>query len=114
MRLARLALCCAAAGAIILCSAVPTAVAQDLLAYGRHLSGECTVCHKADGQDQGIPSITGWEVEVFVDTMNFYRQGLRDNPAMRSVAESLDDRQVRALATYFSSLPKPKSGSANQ
>lgn len=77
------------------------------LAYGKHLSGECSACHRIDGVDNGIPSITGWPVEDFVVTLNFYRDGMRPNPAMVSVVSSLDDKQMYALAVYYASLPKP-------
>ena len=85
-----------------------TASDAKLLSYGRHLSGECSACHRIDGVDDGIPSITGWDPEVFVATLTFYRNGERTNAAMVSVAQSLDDEQYKALATYFGSLPKPK------
>jgi cytochrome c553 len=78
-----------------------------LLAYGRHLSGECSACHRIDGVDNGIPSITGWDPEAFIATMIFYRNGERTNPAMVSVAQSLDEEQYKALAAYYGSLPKP-------
>lgn len=77
------------------------------LAYGKHLSGECTSCHRIDGIDNGIPSITGWDLGEFVQTMTWYKDGARDNQAMRSVAQSLDDDQIEALATYFQTIPKP-------
>jgi cytochrome c553 len=80
-----------------------------LLAYGRHLSGECSACHRIDGVDNGIPSITGWDPQEFIDTLIFYRNGERPNPAMVSVAQSLDENQYKALAAYYGSLPKPKS-----
>jgi cytochrome c553 len=78
-----------------------------LVAYGRHLSGECSACHRIDGADTGIPSITGWDPEEFATTLGFYRKGDRNNPAMVSVAQSLDDDQIKALAAYFGSLPNP-------
>lgn len=76
------------------------------MAYGQHLSAECTTCHRLDGVDNGIPSIVGWKASDFVDTLNFYKSGARDNPAMKSVADSLDDQQIEALAVYFGSLKK--------
>lgn len=78
-----------------------------LLSYGRHLSGECSSCHRIDGVDNGIPSITGWDPEEFVATLIFYRNGERPNPAMVSVAQSMDEPEYRALAAYYGSLPKP-------
>jgi cytochrome c553 len=75
--------------------------------YGRHLAQECAACHRMDGIDAGIPPINGWEVERFIATLGAYQTGERSNPAMGSVARSLDADQVRALATYFAALPKP-------
>lgn len=80
------------------------------LAYGRHLAQECTSCHRLDGVDNGIPSITGWDAAVLRKTLDFYKDGRRSNPAMVSVAQSLDGEQMAALAAYFASLPKPKAG----
>lgn len=75
-------------------------------AYGKHLSAECSACHRIDGIDNGIPSITGWNVQDFVATLHFYKDGSRSNAAMISVAQSLDDPQIQALAVYYGSLPK--------
>jgi cytochrome c553 len=76
-------------------------------AYGRHLAQECTGCHRIDGIDNGIPSIIGWQAETLVATLKFYQEGKRTNPVMVSVAGSLNEQQMTALATYFASLPKP-------
>lgn len=77
------------------------------VAYGRHLAGECTSCHRIDGVDNGIPSLAGWSQDTFLMTLKFYRDGSRTNPVMVSVASSLSDEQMRALAAYFESVPKP-------
>lgn len=96
-----------AAGALGVMLAGPAAASDaKKIAYGRHLSGECSACHRIDGTDNGIPSITGWDTEEFIKTLGFYRNGERNNPAMVSVAQSLDDTQTAALAAYFSTLPK--------
>jgi cytochrome c len=79
------------------------------LALGRHLSAECTSCHRIDGVDNGIPSITGWAVRNFTETMDYYRSGARTNQVMISIAKSLDAEQVAALAAYYGSLPKAKA-----
>ena len=77
------------------------------VALGRHLARECSTCHRIDGVDSGIPSITGWPADAFTETMDFYRTGARPNQAMVSVAQSLSDDELRALALYYGSLPKP-------
>jgi cytochrome c553 len=91
-----------------LCTAVAARAADEakLKSYGQHLSQECTSCHRVDGIDNGIPSITGWPVDIFMRTLRFYQQGARSNPVMVSVAKSLDDDQVRALALYWSTVPR--------
>jgi cytochrome c553 len=78
-----------------------------LKAYGAHLARECAACHRLDGTDNGIPSIVGWDEDQFTTALKFYQQGLRDNPAMVSVAKSLDEEQLRALAVYFASIKPP-------
>ena len=40
----------------------------------------------------------------FVETVNYYKKGLRKNQAMESVAKTLDDEQIKALAVYFASV----------
>lgn len=69
--------------------------------YGAYLSSECVTCHRADGGDEGIPSITGWDVEDFVTALHAYRSNHRDNPAMRLVTSRLSDEEIAGLAAYF-------------
>lgn len=76
----------------------------DLKRYGQQLSQECITCHRLDGKDVGVPSIIGLSKAEFIKTMQLYRTGLRENPTMVSVATTLDDQQIEALAQYFSSL----------
>lgn len=107
---ARLSGAAVAAGFASVIAGSPLWAADDpkVMAYGRHLSGECTSCHRIDGTDNGIPSIIGWDRDEFRATMAFYRDGQRQNAAMQSVAQSLDDEQIAALAAYFGGLEKPK------
>lgn len=76
-------------------------------AYGQHLARECTSCHRIDGTDNGIPAIIGWPKGEFIETMKYYKDKLRPNLAMQSVAQSLEDEDIEALSLYFGSLPKP-------
>jgi cytochrome c len=90
-------------------SAAASARANNEIEYGKHLSSECTTCHKLDGSGgQQIPPITGWTPAEFISILTLYKYGHRHNPAMESVAKSLDDEQMKALAAYFGSLPKGK------
>jgi cytochrome c553 len=113
--LARSGLAAGAAGLGLLvleCQRAGAAEDEKLKAYGRHLAQECTSCHRIDGFDNGIPSIVGWPPDSFIATLKFYQAGQRTNPVMVSVATSLNERQLQALATYFASLPKPPAKTA--
>ena len=74
--------------------------------YGQYLSGECVTCHSSSGADKGIPAIIGWPKENFIDALYQYKQELRENPVMRTVAKRLGDEEMAALAAYFGSLPQ--------
>jgi len=91
----------------ILAATISLAAADELNDYGEYLSGECTSCHRLDGAGSQIPSIVGWAPDLFIGTMKLFKDGKRTNPAMVSVAKSLDDEQLNALAHYFGSL-RPK------
>jgi len=97
------------AAVILTCLGSTCGAADDarIKAYGAHLSRECTTCHRLDGIDNGIPSIIGWDDDQFIITLKFYQEGLRDNAAMVSVAKSLNEEQLRALAAYFASIKPP-------
>ncbi len=69
--------------------------------YGEYLSGECITCHKIDGEDEGIPSIIGWEVDDFVTALHAYKNGHRLHDVMGLIAKRLSDEEIAALAAYF-------------
>lgn len=107
--LVALAVHLAAVTGLLAATGEPALADAKLLAYGKHLSQECTSCHKLDGTGTSIPPIVGLEADYFVTTMKFYQSGARDNPAMVSVAKSLDDGQLKALAIFLGTLkPAPK------
>lgn len=70
-------------------------------AYGEYLSGECTSCHQASGNANGIPSITNWPARDFVVAMHAYKDGVRTHPVMQMMAGRLSDEEIAALAAYF-------------
>ena len=73
-------------------------------AYAKHLVQECTTCHSLFGSDDGIPVMVGLKVDRFIDTMDLYKRGKRDNLVMINVARSLNDQQVRVLAEYLGAI----------
>jgi cytochrome c len=72
--------------------------------FGEYLSSECMTCHRRDGADEGIPSITKWPEEDFVVAMHAYKQKLRPHPVMQMIAGRLADEEIAALAAYFATL----------
>ena len=90
----------------------PFRVAPEVLAlegeadWGEFLAAECTTCHRRDGAADGIPSITGWPEDGFVTVLHAYREGVRRNETMQTVARRLGDEEIAALAAYFATLPR--------
>ena len=86
------------------------ALAPEILAivgdpeYGEYLSSECSTCHRSDGADEGIPSITQWPAEDFVVAMHAYKSKLRPHPVMQMMASRLSNEEIAALAAYFETL----------
>lgn len=77
---------------------------QGDLEYGAYLSSECTTCHQANGDNDGIPGITGWNTDDFVTAMHAYKEKHRDNTVMQMVTGRLDNEEIAALAAYFETL----------
>ena len=82
------------------------AAAQDI-EYGEYLSNQCTTCHQLSGKDNGIPPIVGWDAESFIAVLGSYKRKERENQAMQTIAASLGEEEIAALAAYFATL-KPK------
>ena len=76
------------------------------MAYGEYLGSECTTCHRASGEHDGIPGIVGWNISEFVTAMHAYREKHREHPAMQMIAGRLSDEEIAALAAYFNALNK--------
>lgn len=83
---------------------IPAATATDL-AYGEYLAGECVACHRVNSE-AAIPPINALPAPYFVEALKEYRDGERDHELMRTVARSLGDKEMSALAAYFAQLEK--------
>ena len=73
-------------------------------AYGEYLSGECTTCHQASGDSNGIPSLLGLEEQHIIVAMHAYKDKIRPNPVMQMIAGRLGNEEIAALAAYFATL----------
>lgn len=96
----------AAVIAAVLATGRPVRAAD--VAYGEYLANECVTCHQRSGNYSGIPSITGWPAETFVQALNAYRWRERTNPIMQTIADQLNDADMAALAAYFEQLGPPQ------
>jgi cytochrome c len=74
-------------------------------AYGEYLALECATCHGANA-DASIPALGALRYEQMVMALKAYREGTRTNPVMQSVARSLGDAEIEALAAYLSARPE--------
>ncbi len=95
----------AASGAAAQQHAQPQGPADADLELGRFLSDTCVACHQISGRMSGaVPTIVGFPPPAFVEAMQQYKTGLRPNETMRTLASSLSDEEIRALAAYFGSV----------
>lgn len=85
--------------------AQPQGPADGDLELGKFLSETCVACHQISGRMSGaVPSIVGFPPPAFVEAMQQYKTGLRPNETMRTLASSLSDEEIRALAAYFGNV----------
>lgn len=90
---------------IITVSAMSNSVAaDDKLAFGEYLSGECVTCHQVSGADKGIPAIVGLDPASFIALLNAYKNKERDNKVMVTIAGALSEDEMAALAAYFATI----------
>lgn len=96
--------------ALVLAAVAAEPERDKLVRFGQQLAQECLTCHSRDGKDLGIPAIIFMNEQELIDALILYKTGRRLNKVMVSVAASLDETQMRALAMYLSSLGrKPES-----
>lgn len=70
----------------------------------------CAACHGPDGNSvtAGIPSIAA-QPKIFTENyLVMTREGVRGNEAMQGLLKGVPDREIVALAVYFSKLPARK------
>jgi cytochrome c553 len=75
----------------------------------------CASCHGVRGlpSDQTVPIIWGQQAAYLRKQLDDYRDGDRDSQIMSSIAESLSDDQVSAVAGYFAKAGWPALGKSS-
>lgn len=74
-------------------------------AAGKALAKKCAGCHGADGKGKkDNPAIAGMDEAAFIQAMNDFKSGKKDNKTMKRTAGKLSDDDIANLAAYFASL----------
>jgi cytochrome c553 len=78
-------------------------------AAGKAAAAACIGCHGEQGVsgNPATPSLAGQDAEYFASALQAYKGGARGDPAMKGIAEGLDERAVKNLAAYYAAL-EPK------
>jgi cytochrome c553 len=84
--------------------AVPAHAAGDAAA-GKAKAAACALCHGPNGEGTAMaPKLAGEDQSKFVQAMNDFKSGKRDNAMMKSQAASLSADDVANLAAYYAAL----------
>ena len=69
--------------------------------------GQCVACHGMDGRARasGIPHLAGQDEPYLTSALLAYRGGQRRHPIMNSIANTLQPRDIQALAHWYASQP---------
>jgi cytochrome subunit of sulfide dehydrogenase len=77
--------------------------ADRTVSRGTAVAQACVVCHGPDGQSTGaIPSLRSMSAQKLRAAMLAYRTGERSGTVMNRLARGLEDDDIEAVATYFS------------
>ncbi len=75
---------------------------------GATLALRCTMCHGARGMSEAnSPNLAGQYPAVIYKQLLDFAAGARRNAVMSPMVASLTDQDMRDLAAYYASLPKP-------
>lgn len=90
------------AGSVVLTGA---ARAAGDAAAGKAKATSCAMCHGANGEGNRMgPKIAGEAPAKFIQAMNDYKSGKRDNAMMKNLATQLSADDIANLAAYYSSV----------
>lgn len=83
--------------------------------HGATLALRCTMCHGPTGISYAnSPNLAGQYAAIVYKQLRDYRSGIRTSAIMTPMAQSLSDTEMRQLAFYYASLPRPQSAHLSQ
>ena len=95
---------------VILDASMQKAGSEQSIGRGATLALNCTMCHGAKGVSRAdTPNLAGQYPEVIIKQLIDYRSSDRESSVMKALAASLSDADIRDLAAYYASLPKPRN-----
>ncbi|WP_250473986.1 c-type cytochrome [Caballeronia sp. GAFFF1] len=75
---------------------------------GATLALRCTMCHGERGMSEAnSPNLAGQYASVIYKQLMDFQTGARTNAVMSPMAANLSDQDMRDLAAYYASLPRP-------
>lgn len=82
-----------------------TAHAAGDAAAGKAAATSCNMCHGANGEGTKMgPRLAGMSQASFIQAMNDYKSGKRDNPMMKSQTSQLTAADIANMAAWFATL----------
>jgi cytochrome c553 len=85
-------------------------VDEAAIGRGATVAHQCAICHGPEGvSGTNFPNLAGQYAEVTYKELNDFKSGARVNATMSPFAQVLTDRDMRDVATFYASLPKPRS-----
>jgi len=88
----------------ILAFVVPAYAVGDAAA-GKAKASACGMCHGPNGEGTSMaPKLAGEDQGKFVQAVQDYKSGKKNNAMMKSQAAALSDADIANLAAYYGSL----------
>ena len=82
-----------------------TAQAAGDAVAGKAAVTSCAMCHGANGEGTKMgPKLAGMNEAAFIQAMNDYKTGKRDNPMMRTQTSQLSATDIANMAAWYASL----------
>jgi cytochrome c553 len=101
-------------------SAAPAPVAASVpagdVAAGKVLAErDCKACHGTDGKGvaPAIPNLAAQRAAYILASLKEYKEGKRPHAALKDMAASMSDADMRNVAAYFASLPSVSKAPEN-
>jgi cytochrome c553 len=74
---------------------------------GPDLVSGCAPCHSADGiaRSGAVPNLAGQNQPYLLNQLRAFHTGKRAHKEMRYMSRNMTEKEMEAIAAYFSSLP---------